>query len=205
LDTEQKITNAKKLILDITLRTWLVDFYIQERKEFEYKKWEFIITDLDDTLYSRDKILENEKLLRENRGADWNTVLVNQIWIHNFIEKYYTKAIIPSEILSQLTCENSLILTAGLKEQQLLKIRGLDLEHIPHVVVDAGADKILETIRHVIFTLWYIPTTIKVYEDRPQFFIKYKELIETCLWTTLEIYYVEMNGNSWYKKIELTG
>ena len=41
----------------------------------------------------------------------------------------------------------------------------------------------------------FIPNKIIVYEDRPEYFIENKSLIEDFLWTTLEIMFVEMLDN----------
>jgi len=60
----------------------------------------------------------------------------------------------------------------------------------------------MATIQYVLFTLKYIPSEIIIYEDRPQYFIKYRELIEWVLGCELTIMRVEMDGNNGYKKIE---
>jgi hypothetical protein len=51
----------------------------------------------------------------------------------------------------------------------------------------------LELIKYVIYKLKFIPSKITVYEDRPQYFIEYRDLIEDVLGTKLEIMYVEMD------------
>jgi hypothetical protein len=96
---------------------------------------------------------------------------------------------------------DSLVLTAGVPEYAMMKYRATWLENFPVEVVYDGKDKILKTLQYVLFKLKYIPSEIVVYEDRPQYFVEYRELIEWLLWTKLTIMYVEMDGNDGYKKI----
>jgi hypothetical protein len=49
------------------------------------------------------------------------------------------------------------------------------------LVTTNAEEKIIALIRYVIFDLKYIPTTIVVFEDRPQYFIEYRDLIEDVL------------------------
>jgi len=39
----------------------------------------------------------------------------------------------------------------------------------------------MAVIQYVIFELKYIPSEIIVYEDRPEYFIEYRELMESLL------------------------
>ena len=104
--------------------------------------------------------------------------MINHIGINTMVQKYYEGKKYPSEIIEKLSPENSLILTAGIPEYQHGKVRAMNIQHIPMQVVWEGKDKILETIRYVLFELKYIPAEIIIYEDRPQYFLEYKELIE---------------------------
>jgi hypothetical protein len=78
----------------------------------------------------------------------------------------------------------------------------MNIEHIPMRVVWKGEDKIFQTLRYILFHLQYIPREVIVYEDRPQSFVEYRELIEGLLGCKLTIMYVEMDGNNGYKTIE---
>jgi hypothetical protein len=62
--------------------------------------------------------------------------------------------------------------------------------------------KILETIKYVVNKLWFIPNKITVYEDRLQFFIENKKLIENFLWTKVELMFVQMLNNETDPKIK---
>ena len=205
MNIQEKNMKLKTLIQGITSRAWLVEYYIDQAQKLEKKDTIYNICDLDDTLCAREEQFQKHPQLLEHRWAEWNTYITNIYWLKKFIDDFYNKnTTIPHEILDTLELNNTLILTAWLHELQMWKIQGLWLEKYAYKIVDHWIDKILVTIRHCIYTLWYIPKTIKVYEDRPEHFIKYRELIEECLGTKLEIYYVEMDWNSWYKKIELT-
>jgi hypothetical protein len=50
--------------------------------------------------------------------------------------------------------------------------------------------------------LKYIPKTIIIYEDRPEYFIKYSEYIEKLLWTKIEIMIVDIKNNNKNPKIK---
>lgn len=91
----------------------------------------------------------------------------------------------------------------GSKDFQLAKVRSCpELNEFKVIVTKDAREKIPELIRHVLFELRYIPNEIIIYEDRPQYFVEYRELIEWVLWTKLTIMYIEMDGNDGYKKIE---
>lgn len=192
----------KHVFSELTEQTGLLDFYCEQAEKLERKEIDFSICDLDDTLFSRAEQLENEPMLKAKRGYEWNTYMINEIGINSMIEKYYVGKNYPQDILKQCDIANTLILTAGIPEYQMRKYESLNLAPYAIEIVREGKDKVLATIRYILFSLKYIPTSITVYEDRPQFFIKYRTLIEWCLNTKLKIFFVEMDGNRWYKKIE---
>lgn len=179
----------------------LIDFYLKESQNIWKKDTIIRVCDFDDTLFSRDKQLQ-DKNLRENRAEKGINFIVENYGIHEFSKKYYRNKTIPQEILSLLKKDSDIILTAWLIELQQIKLREAWLWEYNIKIVYSWKDKILETIRYVLFELKYIPSEIIVYEDRPQFFIEYRELIEWVLWCKLTIMYVEMDGNDGYKKIE---
>ncbi len=192
----------KEKISNLTDQIGLIDCYLIEVSKLPKKQTVFSIIDLDDTLFSRKQMLENDKRLRENRWYTGNMIVINEIGLHNMIEKYYRWKKYPQEIISEKDPQASLILTAWVPEYQKLKQEEMWISHFPMRIVWEGKDKVLETIRYVLFELRYIPKEIIVYEDRPQYFIEYRDLIEWVLWIKLTIMYVEMDGNNGYKKIE---
>jgi hypothetical protein len=192
----------KELISWLTPLTGLIDFYMQESSQLEKRDSILRVCDLDDTLCGRADQLTWEEILRLNRWWAGNTIIFNTLWIYDYVEKYYAHISYPTDILSLLNPESDIILTAWMKELQIMKARWAGLEKYTLRVVAEWKDKILEAIRYVLFELKYIPSEIIVYEDRPQFFIEYRTLIEWILWTKLTIMYVEMDGNNGYKKIE---
>lgn len=196
------IKQLKEKISNITDLTGLVDIYIYEVKKLEKKQTQVRISDLDYTLFSRDEQLAWEQLLRENRGNLGNKVIVNEVWVPNIIQKYYLEKAYPQDIISQMNPKTDMILTAGFPEFQYAKTQAMKINHFPIRIVLNPTDKILELIRYVLYTLKFIPSEIIIYEDRPQYFVEYRELIENILWTQVTIMKVEMNGNDGYKSIE---
>ena len=61
--------------------------------------------------------------------------MINEIGIHEMIRKYYMDTEYPQDILSRLTPEKTLLLTAGIPEYQQLKVRAMHLEKFPLQVV----------------------------------------------------------------------
>ena len=199
MNTEQ----LKEKIFWLTDRIGLVDFYLEEIKKLEKRDSKFIICDIDDTLLCRERLAIEEPLLKENRGQAGNDVVINHFGIHNIIDRFYANQNAPQDIIDLMKeNEDNLILTAWIPEYAQMKARAWNFDSFPIRVVYAGEDKILETIRYILFDLKYIPSEIIVYEDRPEYFVEYRDFLEEILWTRLTIMYVEMNGNNGYKKIE---
>lgn len=154
-----------------------------------------IICDFDDTIFSRKEQLEKSQILRENRWDLGNKAIMNIIWLENFINEHYIWKDFPQDIIKQMKIWKDLILTAWFKELQLEKIKATKLDIYNHIVVEKAPEKIYETIKYVIENLAYIPSKIVIYEDRPEYFVENKNLIEDFLWTNLEIMFVEMIDN----------
>ena len=166
-----------------------------------YVTKKIIISDFDDTIFSREEQLEKEKILRENRWEKWNLIVKNDFWFDYMIDNYYTNKNFPQDIISKMW-ENDLIITAWMKEYQEKKIKSCWLDNIKKIIVKNPEEKI-EALIEYICSLDFIPDQIEIYEDRPIYFIKNKNYLEERLNTRINIYYVEMDGNRWYKKIEL--
>lgn len=154
-----------------------------------------IITDFDDTIFSRKEQLEKSELLRNNRWDKWNEVMKNIIWFENIIRDYYLNKIYPTIITSKLRLNHDLILTAWYKELQSLKIKACNLDNINYIVVSNAEEKIIETIKYIVEYLKFIPNKIIIYEDRPKYFIKNKLFLEEFLGVRVEIMFVEMIDN----------
>lgn len=169
--------------------------------KLEKKDISIIITDLDDCLYSRNEQLEWSETLRTNRWDEWTKKIFNEIWLNKYIKDWFTNKPVTQEIVSQLNQETDLILTAGVLENQLEKVSALWLDIYNLVAVESWKDKIIATIRYVIFNLWYIPSSITIYEDRPEYFIEYRDLIQDILWTNLIIQKVVLNWDNWVTQI----
>ena len=193
----------KEIISGLTDQTGLVDFYIEETAKLERRDTSFVFCDLDDTLFGRKDQMEAEPELVKRRWYEWNTYMVNEIGMHSMIRDHYEWKPYPQDIISKLSPETTLLLTAWIHEYQQLKRRAMKIENFPMRVVWEWKDKIMATIQHILFELKYIPSEIIVYEDRPQYFIQYRELIEWVLGCELTIMKVEMDGNDGYNKIEV--
>ena len=182
----------------------LYEFYIDQVKELEVIDIELRVSDFDYTLFSRDEQLENEPWLKENRWDNWPKFIFSKIWMTDFLNKYYKYREIPEDIISKMNPKTDVIISAWIYEFQKAKINLCkQLNGYKTIITKNWEDKIIELIRYVIFELRFIPKKIIVYEDRPQLFIEYKELIENILQTKLEIIYVEMEWNKWYKRLEI--
>lgn len=180
------------------------EFWSELAQTLEKKNSIFQLADFDYTLFSRDEQLAWIADLLKNRGDLGPLYLFQTYGMSKFIEEYYKDISIPTEILTRLDSSRDIIMTAGWsRDFQIAKVRSCkELDNFTVIVTKDAPEKISELIRYVLFELRYIPSEIIIYEDRPQYFIEYRELIEQVLWTKLTIMYVEMDGNDGYKKIE---
>ncbi len=162
---------------------------------------EIIITDLDDTIFSLDKRFEEYPILKEKIWEEWNKYIFENIWIENFIKKIYKNKKFPKNISSKLKKNCDLILTAWNENFQKAKLKELWLDNINYKIVKSWKDKILTMLKYFLEDLKSIPEKIIIYEDRPEFFIYFRDFIEKNLKTIVEINYVEMNWNEKEPKI----
>ena len=167
------------------------------KNKLEKKDIDLIITDFDDTIFCRKKQLKDSKILRENRWEKWNYAILNIIWLKTYIEKYYENEKYPNNITTKLRENHDLILTAWVLKIQEKKLKSTNLNNFNYRVVNHAEDKIFETANYIINTLGFIPNKVIIYEDRPNYFIENKELLENFLWTKLEINFVEMIDNNY--------
>lgn len=180
------------------------EFWSRWAKTLPQKENIFQVSDFDYTLFSRDEQLNDIADLQNNRGDLWPQYLFETYGMSQFLEKYYTYTPIPQWIIEKLDSSRDIIMTAGgSKDFQIAKVRSCkELDDFKVIVTPDGENKVSELIRYVLFELRYIPKEIIVYEDRPHYFIQYRELIEWILWCKLIIMFVEMNENKGYIKIE---
>lgn len=200
------LKNLQNKLSEITEFTGLAEYYLEKAKSLPKKERVFIISDMDDTLLARSPLTQAEELLRTHRGMEGNKVVINHFGISDIVSRFYSDTNPPKDIQDMLRdpSYDSLILTAWVPEFAYEKALAGWLLDIPFCVVDSAQDKILKTLQYVVQTLRYIPSEIRIYEDRPNFFIEYKELIEELLGTKLSVFYVEMNENESYKTIKQT-
>lgn len=159
------------------------------------KDIDLIITDFDNTLFCRKEQLEEVEWLRKHRWEEWNKYVRDVYWIDKLVNDFYIGKNFPSTIVSKLRKKHDLILTKWMQEFASAKIKWLWLDKYNFIVVIEAVDKIITTIDYVVNTLWFIPSKITVYEDRPEYFVEHKQIIEDFLNTKVEIMYVEMIDN----------
>lgn len=159
------------------------------------------ILDFDDTIFSREEQLEKEELLRLNRGDAGNKIIIEQFWTNNFTEKYYKNKVFPKNLFEKNSDIHICIITAWNQDLQRAKLNACNLGDFPVIITDNGAEKIPALLRYIKESN-FSPEVIEIYEDRPEYFMKYRDLLEDILGITLKIMKVEMDGNRGYQRIE---
>lgn len=181
---------------------WMYDFWIQWGDKLDKKDINLNIVDFDYTLFSRDEQLEKEKELINNRWDRWALFIFENIWMNKFLNKYYKDKPIPKSIISKMNPKYDIILTAWQYDFQIAKIRICkELDDFKVIITKNWKEKIIFLIRYILFELKFIPEKITIYEDRPEYFLEYREFLEKVLWTKIEIMKVEMKWNENEPKI----
>ncbi len=196
------IDRLEDLMGELTHNEFFTRRFLEEVARLPKIDGKFIVSGLDETIFCRNELKQNEPLLKENPEEAINRLIKFQLGIPYIIAKYYQWKQAPKDIISLLSPNNSVFLTTGFEDIQKAKLDALWISHIPLVVHKEEKDKILSTIQYILYQIKYIPTEIVVYDDKPRFFLEYKELIEWIFWCTLTVMQVEMDGNNGYKKIE---
>ena len=186
----------KEKLLELTQFNWLYNHWKNLVSQLDKKDVNIIVTDLDDTIFSRNEQLEWSEELRKNRGVNWNTKIINEIWIKNYIDTWVKWKDYPKNIISLLNKKTDVIITAGFLEIQKMKVQELWISDYKMIVVDEWKDKIISTIQYIIYDLGFIPSSITIYEDRPEFFVKYSDLLSNILWTKIIVNKVYMTNNN---------
>lgn len=163
---------------------------------------DLVVSDFDDTLYSRFIQLQNP-ILSSNRWHAWNTVIVEKLWwFWKFVDDYYSEEWLTNFITNIVKTNISIILTAWIKEFQELKIKKVWLDNIPKVIVDENSHKPLALLKYIIFEYKKIPRLIKIYDDRViHLSDKWPELAK-LLNTQIKLYEVELDKTEIWKLTE---
>lgn len=192
----------KEKLKKLTKNNYIYDYWKEEVEKLEQKDISIKIADFDYTIFSRDEQLEKEHGLQKNRWDLGPKYIIEKIGIKNFISKYYENRIFPKDILHKLDKKYDLILTAWVYEFQMAKLIAAKVDTYNHVITEYAEDKINAIIRYVIYTLQFIPEELIIYEDRPEYFVEYRDLIEDVLWVKLIINKVVMYWNNEVPSIE---
>ncbi|MCH2188916.1 hypothetical protein MK079_03745 [Candidatus Gracilibacteria bacterium] len=181
----------------------LEEFWSELAKKLEKKDNIFQVADFDYTLFSRDEQFTGIPELLNNRADKGPAYLFENYGMIEFLEKYYKNHPLPKGIIEKFDPSRDIIMTAGgSKDFQIAKVRSCpELNDFRVVLTYDGKEKIPELIRYILFELRYIPSEIIVYEDRPQYFVEYRDFVEETLGTKLTVMKVEMDGNEGYKSI----
>lgn len=146
------------------------------------------VFDFDETICHRFDTFQHS-IFVENRWDQWNIALLKYWWIEKYIDYFYFLWKPSKTMIDLVRAKSSMILTAWIKELQLAKINAVWLSDIPKVVVDSWKDKPLRLLKYIL-DLWYIPTRIDIYEDRPEYFLKYWKVLSKLLRTDIYIHHV---------------
>ena len=74
----------------------LINFYIQEVAKLERKEVEFFICDLDDTLISKEQLLEETKILKGHTPQENSERIIDVYGLNEFMLKNYSRDDIPN-------------------------------------------------------------------------------------------------------------
>jgi len=125
-----------------------------------------------------------------------------------FAEDYYKKEGLINnlnefikDIVWNTKLKTNLILTAGDKYLQEEKLRSTWLSYVPYKVVEKHWQKVKTILFHIL-ELWYIPKKINIYEDKPEIFYKYWQIISNILWTELVINKIKINDNNIWEVVD---
>jgi len=180
----------------------MLEKFLDERRLLQKSDITLRISDFDYTIFSRDDQLEQDEMLRKKRWDEWSKYILYYMGLDKYIDTHIRGKDFPKDIVDLLDKETDIILTAGIEKLQRAKIWALWLDKYRVIVTSNGQEKILACIRYVLYELKTLPKEIVIYEDRPEYFIQYKSLIEWVLGCKLTIVQVEMDGNKWYKLLE---
>lgn len=161
-----------------------------------------IVTDFDDTIFSREEQLKESELFNKYKDLSSTQIVLDHYWIDNFINIYFKNKEFPKDILWKLRKWTDLILTAWNKDLQTAKLNILWLIDYNYIIVDKPIDKIKELITYITDDYKQIPSKIIIFEDKVEYFVKYKELLEVLLNVQIDIFEVKMDWNTWYKSIK---
>ena len=196
------IDRLEELMWELTHNEFFTKRFLEEADTLPKTEGKLIVSGFDETLFSREEMRESEELLKNNPEDAINRLVKFQLGVPYIMAKYFEWKDSPKDISDLMTPNNSVIITTGFEDIQQAKLQALGLSHIPNLVLKEKQEKIIALLQYILYTLKYIPSEIVIYEDQPQDFVQYRELIEWILACKLTIMQVEMDANISYKKIE---
>ena len=162
-------------------------FYIKILNSFSIVSWTTLnILDYDDTIHQRGHQLQ-KWLLQDNRWLAWNQIIDTVIWRANMLDVYYRRSAIVKRIAQILEMQDdfhqSRIVTAWNESWQIQKtIHSWVYDRNKGIEVVPDASLKIRSVMQEITRLWYIPSKIIIYEDRPEHFQKIAVALSKFLW-----------------------
>ena len=147
------------------------------------------VFDFDETICHRFDTFQHD-IFVENRWDQGNLALLKYRWIEEYIESFYFPWKCSKLMIELIRSRISMILTAWIRDLQLAKVRSVWLWWVPTSVVYSWADKPYELVK-IILGLWYIPSRIDVYEDRPEYFLRYAKALSRLFRTDICVHKVK--------------
>lgn len=169
------------------------DFLMTIISNLERSDETLVVSDFDDTAFSRDQQFLEEPILLENRWYAWNEVILKKLWWYKeFVKKFYSKEWLTNEIVEVVKDNTSMILTAWDIKLQSLKVEAVWFNNIPTIVVQESNQKPLALLRAII-SIWKIPKKIEIYDDRVEYLLTFAPYLSKILQTEISIYEVWLN------------
>lgn len=195
--------DLKAMMYELTDIWVLLEKYLDEVRRLQQREESIIVSGFDDTLFSRKDMIKGEELLHQcDNDEEINKISMYHIGIPHILEHYYVWKSYPQDIVSKMDPKKDFILTFGFEHVQKQKLAALWLSDFPVRVSAHKSEKVLNFIQHILYEIKYLPSEIIVYDNDPEDFITYRELIEAILQCKLVVMEVQMDGNSGYEKIE---
>ncbi len=197
------LDKLKEMMYELTDIGVLLGKYLDEVRRLQKQDKNIIVSELDDTIFSRDDMLQKETLLAECSSEEKrNKLSMYHIGIPKILEKYYIWKTFPQDIVSLMNPEKDFILTSGFEWFQHQKAKALWLEGFPMRVAAHKEEKVLNCIQYILYELKYIPKKLIIYDNDTEDFIRYHELIKSILDCNVSIIQVKMDNNKGYKEVK---
>lgn len=156
-------------------------------------------TDFDDTLVSRLPQFKSDKRFIENRWEKWVDLVMNVIWLENFLGKYYNWKDVILDILNK----TDIILTAWKTELQQWKLQYTWINK-ESVIVEKHSMKPKAMLDYIVNNVWAIPESITFIDDKAFKLEKEFQELSKILQTKIILQNIKIDEKDYTKKYEIT-